>query len=413
MINLLLGAPGGGKSYEAVAFHVLPALSQGRKVITNLPLVLDQFPPEQRALLEIRTEAKGKKAPRKVGALAGGVIGLDDLDEDDDDGEVFRRPFSTAECYGDRWRHPDSGTGPLYVIDECHMCLPAGKALRKVREWYSMHRHEFVDVLLITQSYGKVHRDIIDLVQVCYRVRKATAFGTNNGYVRKVFDGVRGDVVNTSVRKYNPKFFKFYKSHTKSSQAGAELAANDIVPLWKRWPFIGLAIVLVLLVGLLSSGRDMNPMKPPKHDAGVSKAKAVVGGASAPHTAPPDRRAEAARKDEHGERPGGKGADGGRQAQSAAGPFAGLGIHIMGRVALRGREIYSLVMSQNGQRVFTTTSDELREAGYKVKRISDCAMAFSFGGVDMVAVCDAPQIGVTPGEGAIADKPKREASAGV
>lgn len=405
MINLLLGAPGGGKSYEAVAYHVIPALAQGRKVITNLPLVLDQFPPEQRALLELRSKALGK--PEQASRLAS-VLGGGDADE-----EVFRRPFSTGECYGDGWRHPDTGSGPLYVIDECHMCLPRESTQRKVREWYSMHRHELADVLLITQSHGKVSKDIIDLVQVCYRVRKATAFGSNSGYIRKVLDGVRGDVVNTGVRKYNPKYFKFYRSHTKTSQAGEELAANDIVPLWRRWPFIGLGICVLLLCGILASGKELNPMKPPKHDAVVSKPKAVAGGASAPNIAPPDRRAEAARKDEHGDRPGGKGADGGRQAQSAAGPFAGLGIHVMGRVAIRGQEVYSLVMSQNGQRIFTTNSDELREAGYKVKRISDCAMAFSYGGVDMVAVCDAPQIAVTPGEGVVNNKPKPEASAGV
>jgi len=43
MINLLLGQPGGGKSYEAVAFHILPALAQGRKVITNMPLDLEHI----------------------------------------------------------------------------------------------------------------------------------------------------------------------------------------------------------------------------------------------------------------------------------------------------------------------------------------------------------------------------------
>lgn len=406
MINLLLGAPGGGKSYESVAYHVIPALNNGRKVITNLPLMLDEFPPEQRALLEIRTAAKGRPEKRR------GIEGLLGGPQDDDD-EVFTRPFSTAECYGDTWRHPENGTGPLYVIDECHLCLPRESTGRKVREWYSLHRHEFADVLLITQSHGKVSKDVIDLVQVCYRVRKATAFGSNNGYIRKVFDGVRGDCVNTGVRKYDKRYFKFYRSHTKSSQAGQELAANDIVPLWKRWPFIGLALCVVLFVGILASGRDLNPMKPPKHDAVVARTKAVSSAPASVPTAPPARTTEAARKDEHGGRSGEQGADGGRKAQSAAGPFAGLGVHVMGRVRLHGREVYSLAMSQNGQKIFTTTSDELREAGYQVKRISDCAMAFSFGGVDMVAVCDAPQIAVTPGDGVITDKPRPQASSDV
>ncbi|WP_172599464.1 zonular occludens toxin domain-containing protein, partial [Cupriavidus taiwanensis] len=376
---------------------VLPALNAGRKVITNLPLVLDAFPPEQRALLEIRTEAKGKAVPRPAGLLGG-------LEGDEDDSEVFRRAFATGDCYGDAWRHPDSGTGPLYVIDECHLSLPSGKALRKVREWYSMHRHEFADVLLITQSYGKVHRDIIDLVQVCYRVRKATAFGSNNGYIRKVFDGVKGDCVNTGVRKYDKRYFKFYKSHTKSSQAGQELAANDIVPLWKRWPFIGLGICVLLLVGLFASGKDMNPMKPP------TPKKAPQSVATLPPS--PSSHIEgsqpgAARKDEHGGRDGG--AAPGRQ-QTGGHPFAGLGIHVSGLVRFQGKApVYAVAFSQNGQQVFHTTSAELEEAGYQVRKISNCAMGLKYQDVEMVAVCDAPTVGVTPGEGTLSQKPKPEA----
>jgi zona occludens toxin len=42
-VNTLLGVPGSGKSYEAVAFHIIPALEDGRKVVTNLPLNLEHF----------------------------------------------------------------------------------------------------------------------------------------------------------------------------------------------------------------------------------------------------------------------------------------------------------------------------------------------------------------------------------
>ena len=57
MINLMLGQPGGGKSHEAVVFHLIPALKQGRKVITNLALVMEKFQayyPEYCHLIEIR-----------------------------------------------------------------------------------------------------------------------------------------------------------------------------------------------------------------------------------------------------------------------------------------------------------------------------------------------------------------------
>ncbi|GAA7764761.1 hypothetical protein RN01_02200 [Cupriavidus sp. SHE] len=397
MINLLLGAPGGGKSYEAVAYHVLPALSAGRKVVTNLPLVLTEFPPEQRVLLDIRTEAKGK-AERRTGLAAA-------LGEDADE-EVFRRPFSTVECYGDTWRHPDTGSGPLYVIDECHMCLPRDSTGRKVREWYSMHRHELADVLLITQSYGKVSKDVIDLVQVCYKVRKATAFGTNKGYIRKVFDGVRGDCVNTAARQYNKRYFKFYRSHTKTSQAGEELAASDIVPLWKRWPFIGLGLCVIIFVGMLIGGASPNPMKAgkPEKKAPNPSLASVSPGAVRPQGSPPPG---AARTEEHGGREEGGAATPGRH-QTDGHPFAGLGIHISGLVTFAGKApVYAVTMSQNGQAIFWTTSEELVEAGYQVKRISNCAMGLKFKDIELVAVCDAPVVGITTGEGVLTDKGKR------
>ncbi|SDC52300.1 zona occludens toxin [Cupriavidus sp. YR651] len=398
MINLLLGAPGGGKSYEAVAYHVIPALASGRKVITNLPLVLDQFPPEQRALLEIRSHALGKPEARR------GAFGL----VDDADSEVYRRPFSTGECYGDTWRHPDNGAGPLYVIDEVHMCLPREGTQRKVREWYSMHRHELADVLLITQSHGKVCKDIVDLVQVCYRVRKATAFGSNNGYIRKVVDGVRGDVVNTGVRKYDSKYFRFYRSHTKTSQAGAELTANDIVPLWRRWPFIGFGICMVLLVVILTTSKSVNPLKGAPRDKPLAAQRNATASpgvvpAVAPASAPGARAGN-----EHAPGDG----QSARNGQVSGHPFAGLGIHVTGIATMHGRMVVALVMSQNGQRVFVSNSEQMQEAGYKVTRLNDCAVKFKYDQVELVALCDAPQVAAVPADGVMNQKPVPQASEG-
>lgn len=382
MINFLLGAPGGGKSYEAVAYHVLPALNSGRKVVTNLPLLLDQFPPEQRGLIELRSQAKAQV-----------------------DGRLAGRPFSSLACYGDTWLHPDLDVGPLYVIDECHLALPRGSTPVEIREWYSMHRHEKADVLLISQSHGKVDKDICDMVQNVYKVRKASAFGFQNHYIRKVFDGFRGDCVNTGQRKYEKRYFKFYRSHTKSAAAsGVELAANDIIPLWKRWPFIGLAIVLVMLIALLSSGRDMNPMKPkiPAQKAPQSTGNALSS--SAPGQGP--SHPGGARTEEHAGRDG---AAPGRSDQSRGHPFAGLGIHVTGYGRFKGHQaFYAVSFSQNGQRIFSSTSVELQEAGYKVTRISDCAMGLDYKGVEIVAVCDSPTASVAPGEGVTSDKVKGE-----
>ena len=226
MINLLIGPPGGGKSYEAVVFHVLPTLEQGRKVITNLPLNIAEIAkiePRAPALIEMRTKS------RKAGC------------------EVF----GDVSDYGDDWRDPETGQGALYVIDECHKPLPRGSTPRPVDEWYAEHRHEGADVLLMTQSYGKVSKAITDQVQTLYRVKKMTVFGKPTHYIRKVQDGTRGEVMSTAQRKYEERFYKLYKSHTRSLSAVLEADARDIAPAYKKFYR---ASVVVAVIGLLICG---------------------------------------------------------------------------------------------------------------------------------------------------------------
>lgn len=59
-LNIIVGRPGSGKSYEAVAFHVIPAIKEGRRVVTNLPLMMDHliavFGEEVRDLVEVRQD---------------------------------------------------------------------------------------------------------------------------------------------------------------------------------------------------------------------------------------------------------------------------------------------------------------------------------------------------------------------
>ncbi|WP_211903469.1 zonular occludens toxin domain-containing protein [Ralstonia syzygii] len=414
MINLLLGAPGGGKSYEGVAYHILPALSAGRKVITNLPLVLEAFPPEQRLLLELVTVSKGK--PKPVRAASGLLASLRGL-EDEEEVSTVVRPFSAVEDYGDPWRHPESGSGPLYVIDECHFAMPRTGTRREVAEWYSMHRHEHADVLLITQSYGKVCKDIIDLVQVCYRVRKAVAFGTNNAYIRKVQDGVRGDVVNTTVRKYDKKYYKFYRSHTKSSEAGQELAATDIVPFWRRWPVVGFGLCMVVLAILLTQVKG-NPMDASQNvarsrekaakPATVTTTTVVTTPASAPVAGQVGSVAPGARKDEHAQGATDSAASAPKAAQH---PFAGMGIHVAGWASNGSQgERYVFQLSQNGVPVSTLYGDELARAGYKVTAVSPCAAKIDYGDVHFFARCDLPRQTMSPG-GAVDGKPVGDAAA--
>ncbi|WP_086969828.1 zonular occludens toxin domain-containing protein [Vibrio coralliirubri] len=228
MIYGIVGRPGGGKSYEAVAFQVLPALKEGRKVITNLPLQIEHF-----------VTVLGEEVRPLIMVVDGKL----------NDFGSMERPFSKVADYSDEWKN-EKGQGPLFVVDEAHMTLPNKNLNTEILEWYSLHRHYGVDIILVTQNLRKIHRDIKDMIEVTYYCAKNTALGSNNTYTRKVRSGANGDVVNTSIRKYEKAYFPFYKSHTASSSSVTEAMASDIVPLWKRWPVIGSVLFLTFGVGL-------------------------------------------------------------------------------------------------------------------------------------------------------------------
>ncbi|WP_305841866.1 zonular occludens toxin domain-containing protein [Photobacterium leiognathi] len=237
MINLIMGRPGGGKSYEAVVYHVIPAVQSGRKVITNLPLNLQAieaaFGPQAVSLIKvIDTDFHGYGSDNK--------------------------PFSSPDDYKDDWRSED-GKGSLVVVDEAHMVC-GRDAKKDLLEFYSMHRHMGIDILLLTQSDRKLHRDVRDMIEIVYRCIKNTALGSDKTYTKKVLMGLRGDVVNTEQRKYEKAYFKFYQSHTASNSAVKEATASDVKPFWKSKLVFMLVICVILSVaGLFNLFKDGSP----------------------------------------------------------------------------------------------------------------------------------------------------------
>lgn len=396
MINLLLGAPGGGKSYEAVAFHVIPALSEGRRVITNLPLQLEAFPPEWRALLDIRRRTM---KPRPVVDDVKAAFMFKRFGTAPTEQSFNANPFANVEDYGreeydeetdltrwtDPWRHPVTGEGPLYVIDECHKALPARGTPIPVEEWFAEHRHGRADVLLMTQSHGKMNRAIKELVQLCYRVRKAVHLGFEDRYIRKVLDGVGGTEMNETTRHYDPAFFKYYRSHTQSTTAGREAAAKDIVPIWKHWTFKGAALMFLIAIIIFATS-DVNILKSNKKTAEKPKSKPVPVAQNAP-SKPPAPKAEPSPSSEPPVV---------ESKPDKAHPLVGLGLHISGYLKSASHSMYLFAVSQNGQAVYTLNEDELVRSGYAVRSMNDCIAEVSFEAVKFYVTCDAPRVGVNP-----------------
>ncbi len=378
MINILLGAPGGGKSYEAVVFHVLPALKSGRKVVTNLPLQkegFDRIDPGLWSLVELRTKS-----------LKQGVEGRS------------ARAFSQVEDFADEWRGAE-GHGPLYVVDECHLAMPKKETPIEVEEWFSMHRHYNADVLLITQSAGKLNTDIADMVQTAYKVRKATILGDESKYLRKVTDGIRGPIIDDDKREYKPQFFPLYKSHTKGKSVG-EIAAGDVRSKYKRfnrmsWAVIAFGLVmLVVVLGNKMRPKDEKPKpvatRPAKAPAVVAPAKPVESPTVAPaaHDGPVavPAKLESAQPAESVEVV--------PKEKPLPNPFDQRGVHLAGCMHKieSGEEVCSLMISQNGSPVFSITNVELEAAGFTFTKLGDCIGMLAWAGEQRAVICDTPQV---------------------
>ncbi|MDD0817254.1 zonular occludens toxin domain-containing protein [Curvibacter sp. HBC28] len=396
MINLLLGSSGSGKSYEANAYHILNALQSGRRVITNLPVVVSAYAeldPQYRDLIEVRNKPQPIRGTWTPTAESGAFTLFADGHVEAPDADA--RAFGGVWDYYTTWRNAD-GVGPLFVIDECQYCIPAKSTQRAVEEWVALHRHFNVDVLYITQSYGKISQAIRDNVQMVYRCRKNVALGAPSSYTRKVQDGIRGEVVNTSIRKYNKRYFGLYKSHTQGV-AAEEFKGSDIRPWWKNWTFMGAGVCAVIVVSMVLGGGVKNPMNPNNVIKTAKPGPAAVVEASPsaiaeklPAAAPVVERVASAVESVAPEKKE-------EVVDDEPEPYGTSGIHLMGSMRSGARVVYSFMVSQNGYPVHYLTQRELEATGYRFKPLADCSGYLYFKNKVRPVLCDLPQM--NPGVG--------------
>lgn len=373
MINLLLGRPGGGKSYESVVYHIIPAIKAGRLVVTNLPLNLDVFEaafPGSSKLIKIVDALTVKQIRADAGVVSKAIV----------------HPFGLmCDWVGlHDWRDAN-GVGPLYVVDECHFPMPARGTEKDIPEFLSMHRHYGIDVLLITQHYSKVNRDITNMIQTVYKVSKNFITGFGNSYHRQVYDGIKGNCFANEKRKYEKKYFPFYKSHTKSTSSVIEAKPADVKPIFFSKLFISIYVLIGLFI-VFAFNVDWS-MDPVKHKNPETVARSTVNDSSAVAVSPvssPAPRSSAAAV-----------ASNSQVVQAAAQPeprpFDTVDLYISGFAEYtdRGRLVKQIYFEayQNNALVADLTLTDLKLAGYTVNVISDCYVRIQFGSYTSGVMC--------------------------
>ncbi|AXH73372.1 MAG: putative assembly protein [Inoviridae sp.] len=380
MINAIVGRPRAGKSYESVLFHIIPSAAEGRLVVTNIPVNLASV------VKFYSQEVADRIIIVKANFTDYGMI----------------RPFSKPEDFTKYdWKN-EKGQGPLFVVDEAHLCL-GSTANREVLEYLSLHGHYGHDIIIVTQSPKKLHRDLKDMIEVCWRCVKKSVFGDDTHYIKKTYHGVSArneDFVHEEEREYKKQYFQFYQSHTQSSAPVDEAVSKDInATLFPRKKLI----ICMLVVGTITAlylGKKMM-YQSIESTTQVTQAEPVTKSIPSIQPSSPQQAIEQkltyTKQSNQTERTDFK-------PTKSFHPFYKVQLHADGysEYTMGGRlykDIY-FVASQNGQNIFTIGLPDLKLAGYDVSVYGKCAVLVEYGDYQDWITCDSPvisaDVGVSP-----------------
>lgn len=225
-ITLIIGKPGDGKSYSAVEYSILPALKQGRSVYTNLSLNLDLL----RYDLKLRPDHYLKDIPK------------DEINIQ----ELSKIPGGTLIVLDEVWRYWKAQERNPSELDE---------------KFFAEHRHKVgrmpgidgllsQDIVLITQNITDVPLWIRGRVATTLVCEKLSAAGFENKYRVDRYKGCnsrfpKDTYINASFSEYSSDVWRYYQSHTSSTEVGGvdaatlEKGAIQNVSVWRSSRMLG------------------------------------------------------------------------------------------------------------------------------------------------------------------------------
>lgn len=197
-----VGLPGSGKSYGAVENVLLPALRQGRIVVTNIPLT------------------------DKIYEISSSAINLKHFEINDNGRPVYDDGSDLTDSIIN---------GALYLIDECQLIWGSGLKANQFKltdkNFFTKHRHyssesHSCEIVLLTQDLSNISNFIRSLVEETYKSNKLTAVGSSKNYRVDVYSGaVKGQkpperfLINQLFGTYKPDVYEYYVSQTNSTSA--------------------------------------------------------------------------------------------------------------------------------------------------------------------------------------------------
>lgn len=214
-IKAYVGKPRAGKSYEVVVNVILPALRQGRRVVSNIAglnyeamcqiLYQEGLPQDRIGELVCVNHSEVEKPS----------FWLTDTDQETGT-ESFIRP------------------GDLVALDEIwRFWKKRGDIHPRPMNFFRMHGHMphpvtglTCEIALITQTVRDINENIKDVVLETFYAVKNTKIGSHKSYIVHIFQHgsiSKHDFIRTlPPRYYDSKYFPCYKSHSQQQEGAAD-----------------------------------------------------------------------------------------------------------------------------------------------------------------------------------------------
>ncbi|MBT9175520.1 MAG: hypothetical protein DDT22_01199 [candidate division WS2 bacterium] len=249
MIICYQGTPGSGKTYDAV-IKIIANLKKGRKVYTNIDGLGDP----------VRREQIMRRAGLTEVQLDMQLIHWDTSNSIQDKEKVYNF-----------MEHVEPRS--YIIIDEIHKYFNCRdwqtEKNRLFAEWGSTHRHFGFDLLMITQDYEKIDKQVRSLIEYTYVYRKINFMGPGikNKFIVYSYSGEPvGRYIAKSYGTYDKSIFHCYDSYVTRDMK--ELPIQAHANIFRHPVFYVIPVLLLIFVALfLESGFSKGEIIPGSHAA--------------------------------------------------------------------------------------------------------------------------------------------------
>ncbi|ROR99918.1 zona occludens toxin (predicted ATPase) [Sinobacterium caligoides] len=356
------GAPGSYKSFGIMQFKVIPALREGRVVVTNLrgfdsidriEAALGERFPDSAAIVAINHDKDGFDLMAKFfhWAPQGALIFMDEV----------QKIYPTRIKKFDVFDFPDGEDAAEEVG------RPA-----TVEDAFDRHRHHNWDIYMATPNIGKVHKEVRQVCEFAYRHRDLSNLLPFHKHCWKEVchdASTSGQSLTSAIgghKKYraDKRYFDCYKS----TATGVAQESSEDKPLYKEPKLVAFGVVtLICFVFFFYNLSRFGEDRPEElADQSASVAQTVSSAAIADGDAAGNSLSEVS-----------------GDAVSVIQPVL-MDLDAIYTGSINDRDFFTF---KDGDTVFNLSSEDLQAFGITVQRLSSCVVAITRGSLRRLVLC--------------------------